>query len=139
MQLVLEEKKEEAISYVREMADKLKKGTIEKNMFIIKTKITRDLDSYASVGPHVAVARRMHQAGFLVTPGMIVEYIIVKGSGLVRERAKLVHEVKEAEYDANYYLNNQIIPVVLPIFAVLGYSEENIFSETKQEGLERFF
>ncbi len=81
----------------------------------------------------------MQEKGYPIYPGMLIEYVIVKGSGIVRERAKMVEEVKEGEYDAEYYIHHQLIPAVSSIFAVLGYSEENIFSESSQTGLGKFF
>lgn len=139
LRLVLEKKNEEAVKYVRNIASDLKSGKTDKKKLIIKTKITRDLGSYSSIGPHVKVAQEMVERGNPISPGTIVEYIIVKGDNLVRDRAKIVEDVKEGEYDAEYYLNNQIIPAVSPIFAVIGYTEEDIFSSTKQKGLGDFF
>lgn len=138
LNLVLQDKVDDALLYVKDIVQELKEGKISKKKLIIKTKITRPLDSYTSVGPHVAVARKMVERGYPISPGSVVEYIITTGSGLVRERAQLVNEVKEGKYDANYYLNNQIIPAVESILAVFGYSEEDILSKSKQKGLGEF-
>jgi DNA polymerase, archaea type len=139
LRMVLEDKKEEALEYIKEMISKLKSGKISKEDLIIKTQITKDLRSYSSIGPHVAVALKMLEKDIPVGPGTIVEYIITKGSGLIRERAKMLEEVKQGEYDADYYLNNQLIPAVSSIFLVLGYNEEDLLGEGKQEGLGKFF
>jgi DNA polymerase, archaea type len=139
LKLVLQDKKNEAIAYARDIAKKLKQGKIPLEKVIIKTQITKELSRYSSIGPHVAVAQKMVENGFPVEPGMVVEYVIAKGSGLVRDRAKLAEEVNEGDYDANYYLNHQIIPVLSSIFQVLGYSEDEIFSESSQKGLGAFF
>ncbi|MFH1275532.1 MAG: DNA polymerase domain-containing protein [Candidatus Woesearchaeota archaeon] len=139
LNLVLDEKSEEAVEYVKGIVTKLKAGKIEKAKLIIKTKITRELESYSSIGPHVKVAKEMVERGDPVSPGTIVEYIIVKGPDLIRDKARLLEDVSEGEYDAEYYLNNQIIPAVSSIFAVLGYTEEDIFSDDKQKGLGDFF
>lgn len=138
LQLVLGDKTDQALQYVRDMVKELKKGAIPKQKVIIKTQITRDLSSYSSIGPHVAVAQRLAERGQRVVPGMLIEYIIVKSSGLIRDRAKIVSEVEEGEYDPEYYLNNQIIPAVSGIFAVLGYSEDQLFQESSQVGLGKF-
>jgi len=139
LHLVLEEKTLDALTYVQKVVKELKAGKIPIEKLVVKTKITRDLERYTSVGPHVAVARKMQEKGYPIYPGMLIEYVIVKGSGIVRERAKMVEEVKEGEYDAEYYIHHQLIPAVSSIFAVLGYSEENIFSESSQTGLGKFF
>jgi len=139
IRLILEEKKKEAVNYAREVVKELKEGKIPLSRLIIKTKITRELDSYSSIGPHVSVGRRMKERGDIVVPGTIIEYVIAKGSDLVRDRAKLVEETKEGDYDADYYLHNQIIPSVAGIFAVVGYSEDDVFAESSQKGLGAFF
>ncbi|PIZ51695.1 hypothetical protein COY27_02740 [Candidatus Woesearchaeota archaeon CG_4_10_14_0_2_um_filter_33_13] len=139
LRLVLENKVEEAIALFKETAKKLKEGKIDLKKLIIKTQITRELSAYSSIGPHVAVAQRMIELGYPVVPGTLVEYIIAKGSGLIRERAKLPSEVKDGEYDAEYYLKNQLLPAVSSIFAVLGYKEEDLIGEGKQQGLGQFF
>jgi len=137
--LVLQGKEEDALIYAKEVVQALKKGEISLNKLIIKTQIAKELSSYSSIGPHVAVAMKLLEKGIKIVPGMVVEYIIAKGSGLIRERAKLVDEVKPGNYDPDYYLNNQIIPALGGIFTVLGYKEDELFSESSQSGLGEFF
>ncbi len=139
LRLVLEDKVKEAIDYVKSISQDLKAGKIPNSKLILRTQITKELSNYAAVGPHVAVAKRLAEKGEPVLPGTLVEYIIAKGFGIVRERAKLVEEVNEGDYDAEYYLYNQIIPAVSSIFTVLGYNEDEIFSESSQKGLGDFF
>ncbi len=139
LKLVLQDKTEEALEYVKEMIQKLKNGQIDLKKLILKTQITKDLASYSSIGPHVAVALRMLEKGAPVSAGTVVEYVIAKGSGLIREKAKLVEEIKEGEYDTDYYLNNQIIPAISSIFAVLGYKEDEFTKDSSQQGLGGFF
>ena len=139
LNLVLQNKVEEALKYIRETITLLKSGKVPLQKLIIKTQITKDLSRYTSIGPHVAVAKKLLEKGVPVSPGMVVEYIITKGLGLVRERAQLAEEVKVGEYDYNYYLNNQIIPAVNSIFLVLGYSEDDLLGEATQQGLGKFF
>ncbi|MBT3814759.1 hypothetical protein HOE37_02480 [Candidatus Woesearchaeota archaeon] len=139
LELVLNDKKDEALEYVKEVVEKLRNGEIKKKKLIIKTQITKELQNYISIGPHVAVALRLLEQGVKVSPGMVVEYIIAKGTGLVRERARLLEEVSEGDYDADYYLNNQLIPAVNSIFLVLGISEEEFSSDSSQQGLGGFF
>lgn len=136
---VLENKKEEALNYVKEMIKKLKAGKIPLDKFIIKTQITKDLSRYSAISPHVAIARKMQAQGTTIVPGTLIEYIIVKGTGLIRDRAKLPEEVKMGDYDASYYLNNQILPAISSIFAVLGYKEEELVGEESQIKLGEFF
>lgn len=139
LRYVLRERTEEALVYVKSIIKDLHSGKIPLDQLIIKTQITRELSQYTSIGPHIQVARKLAERGEQIPPGTIIEYIIVKGSGLIRDRAKTISEVKEGEYDAEYYLNNQLIPAVNSIFAVLGYTEEDIFQKSSQKGLGNFF
>ena len=139
MLLILQGRESEALKYVKQVIDDLKKGKIKLNKLILKTQITRELSYYTSIGPHVKVAHEMVKKGYPIGPGTVIEYIIAKGEGLVRLRAKMPEEVHEGEYDHNYYIKNQLVPAVSSIFAVLGYSEEEIFNETKQTGLGSYF
>ena len=136
LQEVLQERVPEAVQYVRRVVEDLKAGTVPPEKLVIRTKITRDMDKYASAGPHVIIARRMREQGYPVSLGMIVEYVIGKGSGLVRERARLLQEADG--YDAEYYISHQLIPAVSSIFAVFGYTEDQVFSDSRQMGLGSF-
>ncbi len=139
LSLVLNDNAQEAISYVRNLVQDLKKGKIAPAKLLLKMQITKEISEYASFGPHVKIAQEMRDKGMDIFPGMVIEYVIVKGSGLVRERAKIPAEVLPGEYDAEYYLQHQLIPAVSGIFAVLGHSEEELFSESSQTGLGKFF
>lgn len=139
LSLILSGKVEEAVNYVKAVVKELKLGLIPAGKLVIKTQITRELGKYESVGPHVAIARKLEEQGEEIAPGTVVEYIIARGKGLVRERAKLPDEVKEGDYDSEYYINNQLIPAVSSIFAVLGYQEDELFAESSQVGLGKFF
>ncbi len=139
LRLILTDKIDEAFQTIRQTVKDLLAGKIPLDQLIIKTQITRELTAYTSIGPHIAIAQQLASRGEKIPPGTIIEYILVKGTGLVRDRAKIPQEVKQGEYDANYYLNNQLLPAVAPLFAVLGYSQEDIFKESSQKGLGNFF
>ena len=138
LKMILQDQKEQAFAYVRGVVKDLKKGLVPLEKLVIKTQLTRDITKYKSIGPHAFVAQQMIRNGETVGVGSLIKYIICKGSGLVRERAKFPSDVKEGEYDYNYYINHQLIPAVSSIFAVLGYSEEDIFKESSQKGLGGF-
>ena len=137
LQLVLEDKVDSALDYVRSVIKELKEGKIAVEQLIIKTQITKELSSYSSIGPHVAVAMRMVDKGEQIHPGTIIQYVITSGPGLIREKAFFPEEAKD--YDGDYYLNNQLLPAVSSILLVLGYKEEDLLGEGKQEGLSKFF
>ena len=137
LELVLQDKEQEAVDYVKERIEELNEGKVSIPKLTLKTQITREISQYTSRGPHVIVAQQMIAKGEPVPPGTMVEYVIGKGSGLVRERAGIPSEV--TEYDSEYYLNHQLLPAVSSILLVLGYSEEELLGKGKQTGLGAFF
>jgi len=128
-----------AFDYVMNIIKELKENKIPAKDVVIFTQIQKETGDYDSVGPHVAAARRMKERGELVVPGTIIKYIIVKGNGVIRDKARLPDEVKNNEYDSEYYINNQIIPSVERIFEVLGYSKELFLVDKAQSKLGAFF
>ena len=125
LNLILKENNpKKAYQYVRETIEDVRKGNVDVKKMIIKTKLIRDIESYELVGPHVVIAKKMRDLGISISAGTIVSYVVARGKGRIRDRAMLPEEAKD--YDPDYYINNQIIPVVERIFDVLGYKKEDI-------------
>ncbi len=106
---------------------------------IITTQLKKDIQSYESYGPHVAAAQRMKEQGIPVGPGSIIRYVVVQGSDRIRDRVKLPEEIKEGDYDPEYYVNNQIVPAVEKIFDVFGYNAAELAAEKTQKKLKAWF
>jgi DNA polymerase I len=61
---------------------------------------------------------------------------------MVRDRSYDVESFKNAgyKYDADYYIDNQVLPAVMRILKGFGYTEENLkYSKNKQMTLGDFF
>ncbi len=106
---------------------------------IITTQLQKEIADYDAVGPHVAIAQKLKNKGLIVGPGSMINYVVTQGKDRIRDRAKLPDEVKEDEYDADYYINNQVIPAVEKIFEVIGYSKDDLVQSKHQKKLDRFF
>lgn len=128
-----------AFDYVKDIIGKLRKHEIPLDKLIIRTKLQKEIDNYDSIGPHVAVARRMKAQKMDVFPGMVVKYVITKGDEKIRDRAKLPEDVKQKDYDYEYYTNNQVVPAVEKIFEVLGFTKEELSQNEGQKRLAKFF
>jgi len=140
LNLILKENSpDKALKYVKNILDKIKSKQISNDEMIITTKISKPLDQYSAVGPHVVVARSMEAKGNKIKPGSIVKYIIKSGEGIIREKASLPEEVDAGDYDSDYYINNQIIPAVEQILRVCGYEKDQILGKGVQKGLGSFF
>ena len=139
LRIILKEAdKEKAINYTKDIINKVRNKKIKKEKMIIRSRLRKEILSYDQIGPRVIIARRMQELGISVNPGTNVEYIVVEGKGLVRDRVKLPDECEEDEYDSEYYVENQVIPAVKMIFESLGYKEEDISKDSKQKNLGDF-
>ena len=128
-----------ALDYAKGVVDDLRSKRVPVEKVIIHTQLQKEIVDYANKGPHVAVAQRLKNKGKSIGPGTMIKYIVTQGSDMIRNRAKLPEEVGEGEYDADYYINNQVIPAIERIFNVLGYKKEDLLEMKEQTKLEGFF
>jgi DNA polymerase, archaea type len=130
---------EKAFEYVRNIVKKSRDKSLPISDFVIKTRLSKDISNYDAIGPHVEIAKKMLADGKHVSAGSIISYVICEGQGIIRDRAKLLNETSKEEIDAEYYINNQILPVVEKIFEVLGYRVEDIVEDHSQSKLKSYF
>ncbi len=130
---------QKALDYVKEVIKDLRDKKIPLAQVVIHTQLQKEILDYANKGPHVAAAQRLKNKGKSIGPGSMIKYVVTQGSDIIRNRVKLPEEIKENEYDADYYINNQIIPSVERIFNVLGYTKEDLLETKEQTKLEGFF
>ena len=139
LEMILNRKpKEEVIKYIQEVISAIRQGEIKIKDLIMQSQITRKLDQYQQIGPHVSVARKLEERGLSISPGMSVWYIIIKGKGMIRDRAKPPEDCQEGDYDIDYYINNQVIPSIERIIEVLGYTKEDLITSKDQSSLQSF-
>lgn len=142
MAILKEGDSDKAISEVKKVLKKIRNGDVEKKDLIIHTQITKPLDQYKQVGPHVVAAKRIEEHGIKVSRGTIIQYIIVKGKGSISQRA-IPYEYSEGYvYDKDYYINNQMIPAVERIMYSFGYTKKDLEDLAKgevQQSLDAFF
>ncbi len=140
LQMILSgESAENSVEYVKEVIKNLRDKKVATGMVTIKTQITREVKSYENIPPHVAIAIKMQEHGEKVGAGTTVSYVVTEGKSIIRDRAKLPEEVKEGEYDAEYYIANQVVPAVGKILEVIGYDSGQLLEEREQSKLQSFF
>lgn len=140
LEIILKENNvNKALQYVYKVIKELENHEIKTSKLVINTQLTKPIESYESIGPHVAIAKQMEEKGISVSPGSIISYIICQGKGRIRDRAKLVAETSQEDYDSAYYINNQVVPAVESIFNILGHPIKEIVKEKGQSKLEGFF
>jgi len=127
---------------ISKVLKKIKSGDIETKDLIIHTQITKNLDDYKQIGPHVIAAREIEAHGIKVGKGTIVQYIIAKGKGSISQRAVPYEYSEGIEYDKEYYIENQLIPAVSRMMEPLGYDKNRLLelaSNERQQSLDAFF
>jgi len=115
---------EKAAVAVRKAVARLESGDADMDELVIRTRLTRPLEEYSQIGPHVAAARKLSAAGRTLGEGDTVTYVVTKGEGSISERSEPAETARS--YDPGYYINNQVIPASLRVLSVFGYTEENI-------------
>ncbi len=130
-----------AFDYVKDIITDLRDKKIPIEKVVIHTQLQKAISEYDSIGPHVAVAKRMINKGIPVGPGSLIKYVITKGKikEKIRDRAKLPEEISKDDYDSDYYINNQIIPSVEKIFEVLGFEKDDLINSLNQSKLDTYF
>ena len=136
LEIILKEGKyENALNYVKKVIKDILDKKINFDKMIIGVQLKMQLESYKLIGPHVAVARKMKVKGYDVSPGATIYFIISNEKGMIRDKAKIPNECKD--YDAKYYIENQIIPSVGKIFEVFGIKKEQLMIK-EQKNLGEF-
>ncbi len=138
MKLILENKKQEAIDYVRKTIDKIRSGEMELEKLIIYTKLSRPTSSYESIGPHVAAVKKAEARGKKIPVGSVIGYIITKGGpkDSISDKAELIEYAKN--YDPEYYINHQIFPSISRILSIYGIKKEDLLNKDRQKKLGSF-
>ena len=128
---------EKAAQAVKDMVQRIRSGGVGLEDLAINTQMTRSLGGYVTEGPHVAAVRRAMKEGVEFKQGDIVTYIVTKsGSGSnIGDRAVILDHAREGDYDADYYINNQVLPAVMRILEALGYQEDELRGFGKQTTL----
>jgi len=130
---------DKAAKIIREVIAQIKKGETPLEDLVIHTQLTKNPDKYQQMAPHVLAAKKAIARGRKVGRGSIIRYIVVKGKGPISQRAEPLEDADVANYDPDYYIDNQVLPAVSRIIDSLGYSPEEIVHQEKQSSLDAFF
>ncbi len=100
--------KEEILSMLVEYKKRVENNKLKKDELIISQKLTKPINSYKTLIPHVKVAKQMIKEGEEVYVGTKIPYIYIKGEDGKPEPIYVKHF--KNNYDAEYYWNSKIFP-----------------------------
>lgn len=129
--------KEKAVGIIREVVGQLQEGKVPLEKLAISTQLNKDPGNYEVVSPELSAAKKMLKAGIPAEKGTVISYVIGKGGKSISEKAEPLELAKG--YDADYYINNQVLPAVMKIMKELGYDEYSMKFGGKQKSLDSFF
>ncbi|AEA47537.1 DNA-directed DNA polymerase [Archaeoglobus veneficus] len=142
---------EKAVNYVRKVIEEIKSGKVPIEDYIIYKGLTRKPSKYESMQAHVKAAMKAAKKGIVYTIGSKVGFVVLKGTGNIGDRAfpsdliedfdgDSIVDVDGNRYklDKDYYIDNQVIPVVMRILERFGYSESQIKGR-EQKTLDAFW
>ena len=127
-----------ATRYVRDVILQLAKGNIPIEKLTIVKGVTKSLESYEGMQPHVELAKKIISRDPTKTViGERLEFVIVKGNQIMSKRAEDPEYVKEnkLEIDSQYYIENQLLPPLERILEACGVSTSELIEGSKQRNL----
>ncbi len=116
--------KEKAVAIVKDVIKKLRDGEVETKELVIRTQLRKKIESYDSKSPELSAAKKAIKEGIRTREeleGATIGYVVTKRGNSISEKAVLAEVAKD--YDADYYINHQVIPSTLKILKELGVSE----------------
>ncbi|NYZ77591.1 hypothetical protein H0O02_04750 [Candidatus Micrarchaeota archaeon] len=135
--ILKEGSKEKAVAIVRESIERLRSGNVPFEELAIITQLNKDpRGGYEVASPELSAARKAMKEGVHIERGSRISYIISKKGATISEKAVPLDMAKD--YDADYYINNQVLPAVMKILKELGYDEYGMKIGGKQKGLDSF-
>lgn len=88
----------------------------------------------------MAIAKKLKKRGEDIKMGSIISYLVLKGSGRIRDKAIPASDYNGETIDADYYIKNQVLPAVGRILEPLGYTKDDLeYQKTTQSSLEGWF
>lgn len=140
LKLILKEQDpKKAVIFLQNVISDLEQKEVPINKLVIQTFLRKSLSSYKTKNPMMSAVISAKKQGVKIKTGQLIEYVITEKGSTISEKAKLYEFVKEKEYDSNYYINNQLLPAILPILEEFGVTKEELLTSTKQKGIGDFF
>ncbi|MEM3020293.1 MAG: DNA-directed DNA polymerase [Candidatus Micrarchaeaceae archaeon] len=127
---------EKAANIVKDVVQRLRSGTVPLSELAISTQLRKGIDKYDSKSPELSAAKKAVEAGVKSKDEVehaVISYVITSHGSSVSDKAELEEMAKD--YDADYYINSQVMPAVMKILKELNYNEDELKNLGKQKKL----
>ncbi|MEM3841258.1 MAG: DNA-directed DNA polymerase [Candidatus Micrarchaeaceae archaeon] len=127
---------EKAANMVKDVIRKLRAGEVPISDLAIHTQLRKSMDNYDSNSPELAAARKALNSGLKTKDELehaVISYVVTKKGSTISEKAEL--EEVARDYDAEYYINHQIIPATMRILKELDFKEAELTNIGNQKKL----
>ena len=127
---------EKAANIVKDVVQRLRSDTVPLSELAISTQLRKGIDKYDSKSPELSAAKKAVEAGVKSKDEVehaVISYVITSHGGSVSDKAELEEMAKD--YDADYYINSQVMPAVMKILKELNYNEDELKNLGKQKKL----
>ncbi len=135
--ILREGNKDKAVNYVKDVITRLRGNKVPLKELVIHTQLNKDIRDYEIISPELGAAKKMMAKGIKVGMGTLISYVVTKNGRNISDKAEPLDTA--TNYDAEYYVNNQIIPSVLKLLKELKVSEQELANAGKQSSLSDFF
>lgn len=134
---------QKAIEIVKETIEKLRKNQIPLEKLTVIKGITKSLESYDGLLPHIEVARKMtaRNPGNAPAVGERIGFVIVKGNMLLSKRAEDPAYVRKnkLQIDSDYYIDCQLLPPIERILISVGVERSEVLGHGRQISIGDMF
>ncbi len=131
---------EKAAALVMKTVEDLKAGKIPLEDCVIYTQLRKSASSYAVQSPELGAVQNAIKQGMRIPENSVIGFVITtEGKETSKSKQKIYLQSRVVElakdYDADYYVNHQVLPAVLRILGSLGFDEDALKNKGKQTGL----
>jgi DNA polymerase, archaea type len=130
---------QKSITVVKGVIEKLRNNEVDLEKLTVVKGITKHVDSYEGMLPHIELARKLTIRNPQEAPriGDRLGFVIIKGNQILSKRAEDPNYVRKhkIEIDSDYYIQSQLLPPIERIFSSVGIERSEILGNGRQISL----
>jgi DNA polymerase I len=134
--ILVDQKPSDALAYMKEIIQKLQNNEIEVDKLVITKGVSKRLEDYKGLQPHIALVKKMRQRDVASAPGVgdRIGFVITKGTELMSNRAENPEYVRThgLKVDSKYYIESQLMPPIERVFESMGIKRSELLGIGRQ-------